>query len=582
MSYYWQASWRRKRREVLARDGWRCRDCGKSIRDRDAHVHHKLPRALGGTDIEENLISLCARCHSLKHANLHVGLGERFLTAVSVRIAKLFGGPDVQGLPGYRLKLALRYLGVRHLRSNQIEPILAALNGDDVLLISPTGSGKSICFQVPALLGPSHSIVISPLKALMVDQVLSLLARDVPATFLNSDLSRSEVNKRVSLIKGGLFKLVYLAPERFVRSNTRAHERKILIETPPSYLIVDEAHCIDKWGDAFRPAYREIGSYRKELGSPPVLAFTATANQATRREIITSLGAQNAKIFVEDVDRKNIALLRLRMHDHDDRVKLIQELHEGMTKKCLGKTLVFVSTKKQGERVRDLLEQKGVDCKFFHGSLNPMEREAIIQDFAAGEAENPDARLNLLICTNAFGMGMDIPNIRLVFHWQHSPSVEDFAQEFGRAGRDGAQSLAVVFSAHDDAKLLYFMARKSVENSKLPDVAHNTALEKRVRSIEKINSFVEQHDKCFTQLLMAELGVDERRVSGISRFFLELAFGAHREKKKRAICCDGCWRRMNNGPVSDFGRRVVELMGETPQSGMAPQTRHRDNKALSQ
>ena len=173
----------------MRRDKWQCRECGASIEGRNAHVHHKLPRALGGLDVDENLISLCSACHATKHANLHVGLSTRFLQATAVKLAKLFGGDDLKRFNSDRLGVALRYMGVKRLRPNQLEPIVAALSGDDILLISPTGSGKSLCFQVPALLAKSHSIVVSPLKALMVDQVVGLLRRNFPATFRKSDIS---------------------------------------------------------------------------------------------------------------------------------------------------------------------------------------------------------------------------------------------------------------------------------------------------------------------------------------------------------------------------------------------------------
>jgi RecQ family ATP-dependent DNA helicase len=503
----------------------------------------------------------------MKHASLHASLGARFLQVASVRIAKLFGGEELKNLQGDRLGLALRYFGVKRLRPNQLEPIIAALNQQDVLLVSPTGSGKSICFQVPALLGESHSIVVSPLKALMADQVLGLLARGVPATFLNSDLSRSEMATRLNFLKRGFFKLVYLAPERFAYSRTRDAELRTLFGKRPSYLVIDEAHCIDKWGDAFRPDYSEIGTYRKNLGSPPVLAFTATANPTTRAEILNSLDATNAKVFVEDVDRTNIALLRLRMRDMRKRAELVAELHNSMRHMCSGKTLVFVATRKQGEDVAELLVKQGIQTEFFHGGLDVMEREAIIQRFSTdSDVENPNG-LSCLICTNAFGMGMDIPDVRLVFHWHHPSSVEDYAQEFGRAGRDGHQSLAVVFWGGDDCNPLYSMAKKTITKSikagKLSADAGAKALEKRVGSIKRINSFVTHHDQCFTQLLLDDLGAAETKLPKISRFFLELAFVRSRRNEKRQVCCDGCWRSANDGPVSDFARHVVKLMGSS-------------------
>lgn len=561
MSYYFRPEWRKTRLAILERDKWQCRECSKSIKGRNAHVHHKLPRALGGLDVDENLIALCSACHATKHANLHVGLSTRFLQATAVKLAKLFGGDDLKRFNSDRLGVALRYMGVKRLRPNQLEPIVAALSGDDILLISPTGSGKSLCFQVPALLAKSHSIVVSPLKALMVDQVLSLLRRNFPATFLNSDLSDDEMSKRLSLLEKGIFKLLYLAPERFAPSRKREKELKILRENPPQHLIIDEAHCIDKWGLAFRPEYAKLGVYRQQLGNPQVLAFTATANPETRNEILQSLKAENAKVFVEDLDRKNIALARLQMHDDTKRAKLIAELHTAMRLKSSGKTLVFVPTIALGEEVGELLKKQGIEAKFFYGRLPSMERELIIQGLHNDTADERSADSGCVICTNAFGMGMDIPDVRLVFHWHHPPSVEDYAQEFGRAGRDGKQSLAVVFTKKADENLLNFMAEKSVGKSKIPGAAKALALDKVKKSIQKMKTFATQRDHCFNQLLLEELGSATKPIPRLSKFFLNLAFAKRQKRERRYFCCDGCWRKKHSGHATNFARDVVEKMG---------------------
>ncbi|OJI95026.1 RecQ family ATP-dependent DNA helicase [Planktotalea frisia] len=557
MSYYFRPEWRRIRLAILGRDKWKCCECSKDISGRNAHVHHKLPRALGGQDIDENLISLCSACHATKHANLHVGLSTKFLQATAVKLAKLFGGDDLKRFNSDRLGVALRYMGVKRLRPNQLEPIVAALSGEDVLLISPTGSGKSLCFQVPALLARSHSIVVSPLKALMADQVISLLRHSFPATFLNSDISNDEMRKRLSLLGKGIFKLIYLAPERFAPSRKRKDELKILLDNPPKYLIIDEAHCIDKWGSAFRTEYGNLGIYREQLGNPQVLAFTATANSETRKEILRSLNAENAKVFVEDLDRKNIALARLQMHDNAKRAKLIAELHREMRHRSSGKTLVFVPTIKLGQEVRELLTKQEIEVKFFHGKLAPMERELITQ----GLHDEHGDRSSCVICTNAFGMGMDIPDVRIVIHWHHPSSVEDYAQEFGRAGRDGKQSLAIVLTKKDDDKLLKFMAEKSVESSKIHEQSKIVALRKAKNSIEKIKIFSNQRDRCFNQLLLEELGSAQKPIPRLSKFFLNLAFSTRQKREQRHFCCDGCWRKRHSSSATNFARDVVNKMG---------------------
>lgn len=540
---------------MLDRDGWVCKECGQAIQGRQAHVHHKLPRALGGPDAEENLISLCDRCHSQKHMALHVSLGRKFLEGAAVKAAKLFGGSALRSCRLDNLGVAMRYLGVKRLRPNQIQPIISAISGKDLLLISPTGSGKSLCFQIPALLSEQHSLVISPLKALMVDQVQGLLNRSFPATFLNSDISKDERGLRVALIERGLFKLIYLAPERLKRSVSREAELKALYETRPSYLVVDEAHCIERWGDAFRPAYAMLGQVREALGRPTVLAFTATANKATRLEIVRSLKMNDPMIFVEDLDRPNLAILRMQVHQDHERIDLIRRMFVKLSNGKGGRTLVFVATRKQGELVSQLLRAVDVPAHFFHGRLPAMDRERILNEFMA---DSNGAKI--LVCTNAFGMGMDLPDIRLVFHWHHPASIEDYAQEFGRAGRDGKQSLAVLFTKSDDEKLLKFMAAKTVAGSHMSAEDREIALAKRNASIAEMRTLATDRSLCFNQNMLNLLGEEKLQLPKVSQFFLNLAFGQNRRSPKRQYCCDGCWRKTSTSRVSEFGFAVLDHM----------------------
>lgn len=555
MSFYFSSSWRSLRKQILDRDGWVCRECNQPIRGRHAHVHHKLPRALGGPNSEENLISLCDRCHSQKHMALHVSLGRKFLEGAAIKAAKLFGGRALRSCSLETLGLAMRFLGVRRLRPNQIQPIIAAISGRDTLLISPTGSGKSLCFQIPALLSERHSLVISPLKALMVDQVQGLLNQSYPATFLNSDISKSERDLRITFIKRGLFKLIYLAPERLRPSTSRKAELEALYGCKPSYLVVDEAHCIERWGDAFRPAYAILGQVRETLGQPTVLAFTATADKATRLEIVRSLKMNDPLIFVEELDRPNLAILRMQVHKDTERVDLIRRMFLKMSHKSGGRALVFVATRKQGELVSQLLSSCDITAHFYHGRLPSMERELILEKFRS----NADGA-SILVCTNAFGMGMDFPDVRLVFHWHHPASIEDYAQEFGRAGRDGKQSLAVLFTKNDDEKLLKFMAEKTVFGSLMSSRERGEALEKRNASIAEMFALATDRSLCFNQAMLSLLGEEQIKFPKVSQFFLNIAFGQSLRSRKRKYCCDGCWRKVHHSPVSDFGFTVIDDM----------------------
>jgi superfamily II DNA helicase RecQ len=218
---------------------------------------------------------------------------------------------------------------------------------------------------------------------------------------------------------------------------------------------------------------------------------------------------------------------------------------------------VFVPTIKLGKKVCKLLTNQEIKAKFFYGKLPPMERELIVQ-----ELQNEHGNDNsCVICTNAFGMGMDIPDVRLVFHWHHPSSVEDYAQEFGRAGRDGKQSLAIVLTKKDDEKLLNFMAQKSVESSKISERSKAIAFGKAKKAIEKIKAFSNQRDHCFNLLLLEELGSANKPIPRISKFFLDLAFTKRKKRARRHFCCDGCWRKQHSSHATNFARDVVEKMG---------------------
>lgn len=545
------------RTQVLHRDQWRCQECGVVVSGSEAHVHHKLPKQLGGSDDLANLITLCAGCHSLKHLSLHASLGRRLLERLALTIARIFDRNQIPAVAGEKLGLALRYLKVEKLRPGQLEPILAALANKSLLFISPTGSGKSLCFQIPALLASDKTLVISPLKALMADQVHNLIKRGVPATFINSDLNQEEMTIRLQLIANKKMKLIYLAPERLEPSEYRQTEQNVLGSTPTNYLVVDEAHCIDKWGDAFRPSYARIGIARKGMQNPPVLAFTATAGVQARSRITTDLGIETANIYAVDVDRPNIALARFRMPpDSPERVQLIKDLYTAMNTQTSGKALVFVPTKKVGNKVKDLLVAAGLVTEFFHGGLDTVTRDFLLGRFT----DRLKPELDLLICTNAFGMGMDIPNIRIVFHWQHPASTEDYLQEFGRAGRDGQQSLAVLFTSSKDFDLQEFMIKMSLKGKELEPVERENIYNAKLHSLELISSMAHNPDACFTRMLLDELDVSKADTSKISRFVLGLAFTSKQEKQQRKFCCDGCFRKQSNKPATHFAMTTIIAM----------------------
>ena len=454
--------WQEIRASVLVRDGRRCADCSAVERAADLDIHHLVPRSAGGSDEPSNLITLCDGCHGARHPNLQVSLSRRMIERWAFRLVRVLDRQhefpeELQGLPA-----ALRLLGVERLREGQLEVISAALRGESVLAVRPTGSGKTLCFQLPALLSSGPTIVLSPLKALMKDQVAELQRLKLPGSFINGDLSPDEKEARYQLLDAGTLKFLYCTPERFNSERVRAAEVERITRMRPSFLVVDEAHCVNRWGDDFRPDYAAIAEIREKLGNPPVIALTATAGPQARDDILESLGVPDAKRVISDVDRPNIALIRHDMPGDvrspvqvQERAKLIASLIGNLKS---GKAMIFVPTVRIGEALRAALATEGLELPFYHSKLGtPNERDVIIGQFT-GRLDPP---LPAVICTNAFGMGMDVPDVRLVVNWQHPSSVEDYLQEFGRAGRDGKGAVALLLTDNgQEVGLLEFMAKK--------------------------------------------------------------------------------------------------------------------------
>lgn len=282
-------SWQQIRREALERDAFTCVDCGLTATSAELDVHHRIPRADGGPDELANLVTLCDGCHGRRHPNLQVALSRRFIEAWAVRLARIL---DVRGdLPKDMPNLgpALRVLGKEALRDGQLRPVLAALRGESVLVVRPTGSGKSLCFQLPTLLTPGTAFVLSPLKALMSQHASELQRLKIPATFLNGDLGPEEKSLRYGLLERNFLKFFFCTPERFDPEMVRLEEVSRVTAFRPNFLVVDEAHCVDRWGKDFRPNYGRLADVRQRLGAPPVLAFTATAGPAARQVILESI-----------------------------------------------------------------------------------------------------------------------------------------------------------------------------------------------------------------------------------------------------------------------------------------------------
>ncbi|MBY5439084.1 RecQ family ATP-dependent DNA helicase [Rhizobium leguminosarum] len=553
-------NWEDTRRLVLARDEYKCVSCSAKVKSRDADVHHLLPRSMGGSDELSNLIILCDGCHAAHHPNLAGGLARRAIERWAIRLARWLDS-DTRALgAGMNFGPVLRLFDVSHFRGGQLPIVLAALAGKSVLVVSPTGSGKSLCFQIPALLRRGCTFVVSPLKTLMSDQVSGLLRKKIPATFVNSALSSEEKEIRYSMVRANAVKFLYLAPERFfVRSQD---ERKALTESRPEYLVVDEAHCVDTWGRDFRPEYGRLGEIRKKLGSPPVLAFTATAGKAMQKRILSSLRIEDAEVFVRGVDRPNIALIRWATppgaRHHEIAALLRLPLFAAQ------KAMIFVPTARIGQDLQADLSDNGLDVPFYHSKLgNEWERQELLKRFQ-GESRPV---VNHIICTNAFGMGLDVPDVRLVVHWQQPASVEDYLQEFGRAGRDGKQSVAVTLSesgrgAGRDVGLLRFMAEKTANGSGLDEFAARSMLRQRFSQIEDLTVLLASKD-CFRMGLIEYFeGPKVISHQSLGMRILNWAFSKESTPRRFRYCCDACvaldrqHETLPDHVTSVFARRV--------------------------
>jgi ATP-dependent DNA helicase RecQ len=508
------------------------------LRSIEADIHHLMPRSMGGTDELSNLVTLCDGCHAAHHPTLQGGLARRVLERWAVRLARWLDHKGVVVEQTETFGPALRLFGVDRFRQGQLPIVLAALSGKSILVVSPTGSGKTLCFQLPALLRSGVSVVVSPLKTLMIDQVSALLRRKIPATFINSDLSKEEKETRYSMLAQAAFKLLYVAPERFfVRSK---EERDGLSQSAPSFLVVDEAHCVDQWGNDFRPEYGKLAQVREDLGSPPILAFTATAGREMQERILASLGIPDATVFVRDVDRPNIALLRRRcpVERRSEEIAALLRVPQVRGQKVM----IFVPSTKAGEELKGKLAELDLDIPFYHSRFGtPFERQELQKRFQGESLPVVDH----IICTNAFGMGMDIPNVRLVIHWQQSSSVEDVLQEFGRAGRDRKSSVSVIFHDSDrsnDTGRLKFMANKTVENAKLDERGKAQMRAQRHRQIDQVATMLKA-DSCFREAIRSyfvdNIITPERT---LAKIILDWVLGTRERTSPAHFCCDYCDR----------------------------------------
>ncbi len=344
------------------------------------------------------------------------------------------------------------FFGYSEFRPGQFEIISSILDEENILAILPTGAGKSICYQIPALMSKSFAIVVSPLIALMKDQVDALNARDNISAFINSSLDSRDSDKVISGLSSGKIKILYVSPEKLTNSNF-AEKMKSL---SPSFLFVDEAHCISEWGHNFRPSYRKIKEFISFIGIKNISAFTATATEDVRTDIIKQLGLNNPKIFVRGFERDNLCLNVLHTtHKKEKCVDLLKGKNQP--------AIIYTSTRKSAEEVADFLRLNKIDAVYYHAGLTSELRRMIQDDFLSG-------RKNTIVSTNAFGMGIDKSDVRTIIHYNLPGAIENYYQEIGRAGRDGKESdIFLLYDEKDKLIQQYFISsgnpsRYQIEN----------------------------------------------------------------------------------------------------------------------
>ena len=335
------------------------------------------------------------------------------------------------------LQLLQTYFGYISFRPAQEAPVESLLKNEDVVAIMPTGAGKSICFQIPALCKSGLTVVFSPLISLMKDQVDGLVDQNIPAALINSTLTQTEFNKTMYDVRSGNIKLLYIAPER-LGSNFFCN---VLRSMPISQVIVDEAHCISQWGHDFRPSYRLIGDWLASLPKRPVVgAFTATATKAVENDIKTLLGLDHANVYVTGFDRPNLSFSVVRTPKRMDYVVDYVRRHSQEN------GIIYCSTRKDVERVYDNLTRAGIQTGYYHAGLSDEMRKDMQNKYAFDQ-------LQVMVATNAFGMGIDKSNVRYVLHYQMPRNMESYYQEAGRAGRDGAPAECILLYSGQDVRV---------------------------------------------------------------------------------------------------------------------------------
>ena len=383
-----------------------------------------------------------------------------------------------------------QYFGYDSLRTGQEELINGILAGHDVLGIMPTGAGKSLCYQLPALMLKGITLVISPLISLMSDQVKALNQAGVHAAYINSSLTENQIRMALSYASQGRYKIIYVAPERL---NTPRF-LDFACNADISMLTVDEAHCISQWGQDFRPSYLEIAGFLTRLPRRPIVsAFTATATERVKNDIVASLGLNNPVTMVTGFDRPNLffrVVTRKGGSQKDNSIINYVKKHEDES------GIIYCATKKNVDKLYTLLNEQGISAGRYHAGLSNDERKQNQEDFTYD-------RIRVMIATNAFGMGIDKSNVRYVLHYNMPQSLEYYYQEAGRAGRDGEEAECVLFFSKQDIMINKFLLQNKASAGDVASDMQKTANDRR--KLQQMINYCET-DKCLREFILSYFG----------------------------------------------------------------------------
>ena len=402
-----------------------------------------------------------------------------------------------EDLKAGKIPVLQKYYGYNSFRSGQNSLIDGILEGQDVFGIMPTGGGKSICYQVPGLLLPGITLVVSPLISLMRDQVMALKAMGIPGAYINSTLNPAQIRHVYRNLEAGMYKIVYVAPERLETEAFRDTACRLMV----SLLAIDEAHCISQWGQDFRPSYLKIPDFVECLPRRPIMAaFTATATGKVQEDIIRDLKLHRPKIIKTGFDRPNLYFEIQHPLHKEDALFPLMERFRGQS------GIVYCSTRKAVESVCSQLQEAGFSAARYHAGLSEEERSASQEDFLFD-------RKRIMVATNAFGMGIDKPNVRFVIHYHMPRSLEAYYQEAGRAGRDGEKAECILLYSPQDVNIAKFLINNGNNCS---DLTEQQQAQVRIQELRRLDAMIRYctTESCLRSCILSYFGESAPEICG--------------------------------------------------------------------